>query len=117
MDSELQYAIDTANDLFKTRDSPKFWADNIIEASQHIKKKKNWTKFYAYMANPTAFNPSDDLKTLEDSMEVCDLSYPDYMEEVRYQNGPSDTVIHVKLRENTTVDDEKTQPESDSISV
>ena len=81
MDAELQLAIDTVENLFKTRDSPEFWSGNIIEASQHIKKKENWTKFYSYMANPSAFNANDTLKTIEDAMEECDLSYPDDMEE------------------------------------
>ena len=109
MDAELQLAIDNAERLFKTRDSPEFWSENIIEASRHIKKKENWTKFYAYMANPTAFDPADTLQTIEDAREECDLSYPENIEVVEYKNGPEDTIIHVKYRSCLSQDDEKTQ--------
>ena len=116
MDAELQLAINTVEHLFKTRDSPEFWSSNIIDASRHIQKKENWTKFYAYIANPTAFNANDSLKTIEDCMEECDLSYPDYMEEIRYTNG-TDTTIHIKHRPRLSQDDEKTQPECEKIPV
>ena len=108
MDAELSLAINNVDRLFKNRDSPEFWSENIIEASSHIQKKENWTKFYAYMANPSAFNPNDNLQTIEDAMEECDLSYPDFMEEVRYQNGPEETIIHIKKREPLSQEDEKT---------
>ena len=68
------------------------------------------------MANPSAFDANDSLKTIEDAMEECDLSYPDYMEEVRYQNG-TDTTIHIKRRPRLSQDDEKTQPDSETIPV
>ena len=109
MDAELRQAIDTANRLFKERDSAEFWSQNIIEASRHITTKANWTKFYAYMANPTAFEADIELKTLEDDHEQPDLSYSGDLdlEEIRYGNGPGETIIHVRKKQYATQDDEK----------
>ena len=109
MDDELREAIETANRLFKERDSAEFWSQNIIDATRHLTKKKNWTKFYAYMANPEAFDPSVELRTIEDAMDKVELSYPDELdlEEVRYGNGPGETIIHVRKKQAVSQDDEK----------
>ena len=104
MNADLELAIEKLNRLFNDRDSAEWWSQNIIDASQHLKQQEDWTKFYAYMANPTTFDASSNLPTLDTCMEEVDLSYDNGMEEVRYQNGP-DTIIHVRRK--PKIEDEK----------
>ena len=106
MDGELKTAIDRLKILFKERDSAEWWSQNIIDASQDIKKKENWTKFYSYMHNPENFDPNIDLKTMEDCEEEIDLSYPEGLEAIRYKNG-NETTIHVRVK--------KQESDSDSV--
>jgi hypothetical protein len=101
MDEELRTAIDELNRLFKERTDAGWWSQNIIDASRNITSKENWTKFYAYMHNPESFDPNKTYMTIEECTEDADLSYPDSLEEIRYENGP-DTIIHIKVK-----DDEK----------
>jgi hypothetical protein len=98
MDEELRTAIENIQRLFKERDSPEWWSQNIIDASKGITKKENWTKFYAYMYNPETFDPNLTCETLEDCKEA-DLSYDGLnLEEVRYENG-NETFVHVRVVE------------------
>jgi len=111
MNADLELAIEKLNQLFNDRDSAEWWSQNIIDASQHLKKQEDWTKFYAYMANPAGFDASINLPTLDTCMEDVDLSYDNGMEAVRYQNG-LDTIIHVRRKpksedEKIDRDDEK----------
>ena len=104
MNDELKFAIDTVNKLFDQRDGAEWWADNIIEASKHLTRMTDWTKFYAYLANPDQFDPNEELTPIgDDPMEID--AYPSHMKEIRYQNG-TETIIHVK---NLRFDDEKTE--------
>ena len=107
MDEELKEAIDKLNSLFRERNSAESWADNIIAASKNLTKKKNWTKFYAYMASPTTFDPDREYKTIEECNEIPDLKYPDGLEAVEYKNG-TETFIHVRR----VVEDEKEEEKS-----
>ncbi len=104
MDEELKTAIDRLNTLLKERNSPEWWSDNIIDASKDLKKKKNWTKFYAYMTNPANFDPRVDLKTISDCDEKANLYSPYEREAIEYKNV-NDTLIHVR---------KKHQPDSSS---
>ena len=107
MDYELQLAIDKANKLFKERDSAEWWSQNIIDASNHITKQSNWTKFYSFIANPTMFDPNIELPTF-DPMQVEVPRLPDGLTEEFFKNG-SDYTVHIKNKMNTfQIDDEKT---------
>ena len=106
MNAELQKAIHTAERLFKERNSAEWWGANIIDAGRCLQTKQNWTKFYAYLSNPSTFNPNIEYKTLEDEESELDqvtLDYEDLgMKEYRFENG-NETIIHVRLYKKTHV--------------
>ena len=111
MNAELQKAIHTAERLFKERNSAEWWGANIIDAGRCLQTKQNWTKFYAYLSNPSTFNPNIEYKTLEDDeeseLDQITLDYEDLgMKEYRFENG-NETIIHVKNMRVPQVDDEK----------
>ena len=111
MNAELQNAIHTAERLFKERNSAEWWGANIIDAGKCLQTKQNWTKFYAYLSNPSTFNPNIEYKTLEDDeeseLDQVTLDYDDVgLKEYRFENG-NETIIHVKNMRVPQVDDEK----------
>ena len=105
MTEDLKRAIELVNKLFDERDGAEWWSQNIIDASLHLTESSDWTKFYAYMANPAQFDPNAELEPLGDSSMEVDFQYPTHMKEFRYQNG-NETIIHVK---NMEIDDEKSE--------
>ena len=100
MDESLQLAIEKANRLFDERPEAEWWGANIAEASAHLKKTENWTKFYAYLSAPHKFNPNEKLTTLADMdpMEI-DWKYPPFMKEERYTNGNETTIVITNIRD------------------
>ena len=95
MTPDLKLAIEKVNFLFQERDGAEWWSANIIEASAHLTDQKDWTKFYAYTAAPHKFNPNEELKPIGDDPMEIDFKYPDFMKEIRVQNG-NETIIHIK---------------------
>ena len=107
--ADLSRAIDLLKKLFNDRHAPEWWSQNIIDASRHLSKPEDWTKFYSYMANPQNFDPDqtvvpmtdDEIKKAEAMLEL-----PAGLEEVIFQKGPEDTTVHVR-KIPVVVDDEK----------
>ena len=96
-------AIAKHQQLLTDRDSPEYWADNIIEASEMLRTEHDWTIFYAYLSDKDNYDKKKKYVTMADV--VCDPIPPCHpnMEEVIYQNGNAETIIHIKRKE----DDEK----------
>ena len=108
---ELDLALKKLDALFKTRDSPEWWSQNIIDASRHLTDPTDWTKFYKYMADPDRFDENEPAPPMshEEFLEAEQLlrSLPPELEEVRYENG-QEVTIHLKNRRTThSQDDEK----------
>ena len=112
MNAELKQAIDTAERLFKERDSAEWWGANIIDAGKCLRTKQNWTKFYAYLSNPAEFNPDIEHKTLYDEecgVEQLTMDYDELgLQEHRFENG-TETIIHVRNTRLPQGDDEKSE--------
>ena len=106
--ADISTAIRETTALFKRRSTPEDWAQNIIDGSRSVKTPEDWTHYYAWLANPSNYNPQKKLRVAE----IVDIKpYPPGFEEVRYPNGP-DVVIHVKnTRVQEEVEDEKSPAE------
>lgn len=101
----IDRAIAKHQEMLTEHNSPEDWADNIIEASKLLETKNDWTIFYAYLGDKEHFDKNKKYVTMEDV--ECDPIPPcdPRLEEVFYQNGPAETIIHVRRIE--TSDDEK----------
>ena len=106
MTPDLKLAIEKVNTLFETRDGAEWWGANIIEASAHLKDQKDWTKFYTYISAPHKFDPNEELEPIGDNPMEIDFKYPDFMKEIRVQNG-TETIIHIKNMNLYDQEDEK----------
>ena len=65
MSPELERAINQTKKLFQARDRSEDWGRNIIEGSRGITSEKDWTLYYSYLTNPTRFDPTATLETLD----------------------------------------------------
>ena len=107
---DLQLAIKKLNRLFNDRSSAEWWAQNIIDGTAHLTDPKDWTQIYSYMANPKIFDPNATVPAMSEEDVVATqkmLGAPTGFEEVRYQNGPEETIIHVRKTTQPNQDDEK----------
>ena len=103
----IDRAIAKHKTLISERNSPEFWADNIISASELLETDNDWTIFYAYLGDKENYDKNKQYVTMADV--ECDKIPPCHplLEEVIYKNGPAETIIHVKRRPDPE-DDEKT---------
>jgi hypothetical protein len=110
-------AIERIKTLFKVNKDPSFWSHNITESSKLCRTEMDWKHFYAYITNPSGYNPEhiEQMKTLGDlpanETEGCIKPLPEYMVEDVYKNG-DETVIHTRNNATSptsipTSDDEK----------
>ena len=92
----LDRAIAKHQELIIERDSPEFWADNIIDASKFLESDNDWTIFYAYLGDKDNYDKTKTYVTMNDV--ECDPIPPCHplLEEIMYKNGPAETIIHVK---------------------
>ena len=108
MNDELQFAINKVQELFKERNTAEWWSQNIIDASIHLTKQSDWTKFYTYIANPSRFDVNQELPAF-DPMKVDMPDLPQELTEKVYKNG-TDYTIYVQNKMNTLqIDDEKSE--------
>ena len=103
----LERAIAETKNLFRRRNSPEDWARNLIEGSRGIKTSKGWGLYYAFLANPKGFDITKEVIPFNTS-EYNPEPYPEYMTVEKFQNGPSETIIHVKNTKYMNMEDEKT---------
>ena len=106
MTPELANAIRQTQDNFGRRDRAEDWSRNIIESSKGLKTQKDWTLYYAFLSNPTHFDPTAEHTTITGD-ETFEAPLPQF-EVVTHQNGP-DFEIHYKRKPEITEDDEKTE--------
>ena len=102
----LQAAIRETRDLFKRRGTAGDWARNLIEGSRRLKTKKEWTKYYAYLANPEGFDPNREYAVVKPE-DMTIEPYPEEQVVTEFKNG-TETIVHVKNRVRSQ-DDEKTR--------
>ena len=104
--SGIDAAIEKINKLLSERNSPEWWAQNVIDSSRLLETQRDWTLFYSYLVDPKNFdkNRHKEFKTMLDiPIPEEPKLHPDLVEE-RFQNGPHDTIIIVRRRSD---DDEK----------
>ena len=101
----IDQALEKLNNLLTERNHPSWWSDNISDASKLLESKRDWTLFYAYLADKDQYDPEKEYITMEDVKitPIPDL-HPD-LEEIYYENG-TEILIHVKRKAPDT-DDEK----------
>ena len=115
-----EVAIARVKKLFKERNDPGWWSDNIIDASRDIPAdaKQDWALFYRYITGPQTFDPNAQFPTLDDLTDPLPgiPRYEDCMEVIEYKNGPGETFIHVKRKDlpATLEDDEKTEEKTEA---
>ena len=101
----IEEAVELHEKLRFDRDDPAYWSQNIIDASQLLVTKRDWTLFYAYLAQGKDFDREKEYVTMEDvKLDERPPLHPD-LEEIYYKNG-TETIIHVR-RKITIEDDEK----------
>ena len=100
MSPELATAIKKTERLFKERDRAEDWGRNIIEASREINSMNDWTLFYSYLTNPSHFDPTQKIKTLDVNAEI--EGPPAGMKVETYKNGTDVDIIYKRIQ-----DDEK----------
>ena len=100
----IDAAVDLHEKLRFERDDPGYWSQNIIDASKLLVTKRDWTLFYAYLAQGKDFDREREYVTMEDViLDPRPELHPD-IEEIYYHNG-EETTIHVRRKRD--VDDEK----------
>ena len=87
--ADISTAIRETHALFKRRNSAEDWAQNLIDGSRTVKTPEQWTKYYAFIANPQNYDPNHEYKV---APLVKPGSYPAGQKEVRYQNGPDEYI-------------------------
>ena len=104
----FERAIEKHQKLLDENAQPEMWADNIIKASKILESDRDWTIFYAYLADKDGYSKDKKYVTMNDV--ECTPIPPCHplLEEIYYENGPAETIIHVKRRA-APVDDEKTE--------
>ena len=101
----IDKAIEKLNNLMTDRNHPSWWSENISDASKLLECKRDWTLFYAYLAQGKDFDREREYVTMEDViLDPRPELHPD-LEEIYYHNG-EETTIHVR-RKQDEVDDEK----------
>ena len=92
----LQRCLGKTKDLFQRRNRSEDWAENIIRGSAGLTTPEQWKHYYVWLANPKQYNEESTNKMeIDNSLTQID-DYPDCMEVETFQNGPCETVIHVK---------------------
>ena len=104
MSPELERAINQTKKLFQARDRSEDWGRNIIEGSRGITSEKDWTLYYSYLTNPTRFDPTATLETLDLNEKIAPP--PPEFDIITHRNG-TDFDIHYRRKEEK--DDEKEQ--------
>ena len=100
MSPELEKAMSRTAELFKKRNRSEDWSRNIIEGSEGITAKEDWTLYYHFLSNPEKFDPSNAcMETMDPNVEI---PLPKGLREVRHKNGPDYIVEVLKVE-----DDEK----------
>ena len=92
----LQRCLKKTKELCQRRRRSEDWAQNLIEGSRGLTTPAQWKHFYVWLANPNKYD-----ETVTDQMEIDNSlakidEYPEELEVNTFQNGPYDTIIHVK---------------------
>ena len=90
-------------ELFRKNGDAASWSDNLIEASRGLKTQDDRTRYYKFLCNPLGVPRSDSTITLTNTQPV-EGTLPEGFEEIITQNGPSETIVHIRRIE---VDEEK----------
>jgi len=107
--SNLRRCFTKTRDLFRRRQRSEDWADNLIDGSRGLTTPAQWKHFYVWIANPQNYNEAEvDKMEIDNSLATID-EYPECMEVETFQNGPCETIIHVKNKAFYTQDEEKTE--------
>ena len=104
----LQQSLKKTQDLFERRNRSEDWAENLIEGSKNLTTKAQWKHYYVWLANPHKYNEDAvDGMEIDNSLKKID-EYPEHMEVETFQNGPCETLIHVKNPQfHTNMEEEK----------
>ena len=88
----VRKAIQETTRLFAVRPTG-FWSKNLIEGSTSLKTPNDWCHYYAWLGNPTTY---DETKNYAPGTEEPVFNLPPELEVVSYNNGPQETIIHVR---------------------
>ena len=111
MTPELARAILKTKALFKERDRAEDWSQNILEGSEGLSSRDDWTRYYTFLADPEGFDPDTPVGETINPAETID-PLPSTLKSFETQNG-TETIIHVRnvdwmnQEEEKTEDDEK----------
>ena len=105
--SILRRCLKNTKKLFQRRGRSEDWAENLIEGSRELTTPTQWKHFYVWLANPNKYDEDAiDEMEVDNSLTTID-EYPEGMEVETFQNGPCETIIHVKNTKFYTNDEEK----------
>ena len=102
----IEEAVALHETLRFDRDDPSHWSQNIIDASELLVTKRDWTLFYAYLAEGKDFDREKQYVTMEDVKLQERPELHQDLEEIYYKNG-TETTIHVRRKRTLDDDDEK----------
>lgn len=109
--TNIEKSIRLLKEKFKKNSNSSSWADNIIQASKHLKTQEEWAHFYHYLADPYHY---DFEKIILGPSEVPgDNKFPfedldPRLTPVFYKNG-DEVTIHLKNNASSCEPDEKTE--------
>ena len=92
----LQRCLKKTKDLFQRKQRSEDWAENLIEGSRGLTTPAQWKHFYVWLANPNNYDEERTSKMEVDKTLTAIEKYPDCMVVDTVQNGPCETIIHVK---------------------
>jgi len=92
----LHRCLNKTKGLFERRKRSEDWATNLIEGSRGLTTPTQWKHYYVWLANPNQYNEeATDKLEIDNSLTKID-EYSGGLEVNTFQNGPCETIIHVK---------------------
>ena len=94
MTPELVRAIAKTKALFKERNRAEDWSQNIVEGSEGLSSRDDWTRYYNFLADPEGFDPEAPVGQTINPAETIE-PLPSTLKSFETQNG-TETIIHVR---------------------
>ena len=91
----VRSAIEKTKKLFAERPTG-FWSRNLIDGSAGLQSELEWTHYYAWLANPLLYKETNKYTPYT---ETPVFTLPNELELVTYENGPQESIIHIKAGE------------------
>ena len=107
----LHRCFNQTKELFQRKTQSEDWAENIITGSQGLTTQRQWKHYYVWLANPKNYDEERTERMEIDNTPPQIDPYPQGMKVETFQNGPCETIIHVKNPHWNKRNDEEKVPE------